>query len=80
MSINIVEELLRYSADDLKRWTTRDYTIIDKRLPNHVRNMLIEKIGNRQSTPETQRFFSDALEWLAAMGSHVPNKAEQMVR
>jgi len=22
----------------------------------------------------------DALEWLAAMGSHVPNKAEQMVR
>jgi hypothetical protein len=22
----------------------------------------------------------DALEWLAAMGSHVPNKGEQMVR
>ena len=22
----------------------------------------------------------DALEWIAAMGSHVPNKAEQMVR
>ena len=24
--------------------------------------------------------FHDALEWLAAMGSHVPNKGEQMVR
>ena len=54
-----MEELLGYSADDLKRWTTRDYTIIDKRLPAHVRNMLIEKIGNRKSNPETPRFFSE---------------------
>lgn len=54
-----MEELLGYSADDLKRWTTRDFTIIDKRLPAHVRNMLIEKICNRKSNPETMRFFSE---------------------
>ncbi|MEI7636329.1 MAG: hypothetical protein WCJ37_03430 [Syntrophus sp. (in: bacteria)] len=59
MSIDLMEELLGYSADDLKRWTTRDFTIIDKRLPAHVRNMLIEKICNRKSNPETMRFFSE---------------------
>ena len=29
---------------------------------------------------ESKEKVFDALEWLAAMGSHVPNKAEQMVR
>src|SRR5664280_2653906 len=59
MSIRLIEELLGYSKDDLRRWTMRDYTIIDKRLPDHVKNMLIEKIGNRKSNPETPRFFSE---------------------
>lgn len=59
MSIRLMEELLGYSADDLKRWTTRDYSIIDPRLPDHVRNMLIEKVGNRKSNPKTARFFSE---------------------
>jgi hypothetical protein len=59
MTLHLKEELLGYSTDDLKRWTTRDYSIIDRRLPAHVRNMIIEKIGNRKSNPETARFFSE---------------------
>ncbi len=68
MSTRLMEELLGYSADDLKRWTTRDFTIIDRRLPVHVRNMLIEKVGNRKSNPKTARFFSE----VNILNHHVP--------
>jgi len=59
MSINIVEELLGYSKDDLRRWEKAEYTIIDKRLPDHVRNIIIEKISNRRSNQKTPQFFSE---------------------
>lgn len=61
MSICLTEELLEYSKQDFCRWISRDFSIIDSRLPTHARNMLIEKTGNRQSTPSTTRFFSEML-------------------
>ncbi|MCK5185957.1 MAG: transposase [Deltaproteobacteria bacterium] len=37
-------------------------------------------MGNYQSKDAKQTKTFDALEWLAAMCSHVPNRGEQMVR
>jgi len=42
--------------------------------------ILEESKGNYQSKDGKQEKDFDALEWIAAMSSHVPNKGEQMVR
>jgi hypothetical protein len=41
---------------------------------------IVQKLPMVMDKDGKQEKVFDALEWLAAMGSHVPNKAEQMVR
>ena len=57
--MNLSEELLGYSKADLQRWISKDFTLIDKRLPDHIRMLLTSKATNRKSNPETTRFFSE---------------------
>lgn len=63
------------SMENLARYIIRASFAQDRMtyLPREARVIYESRDGNRAKT-------FDALEWLAAMCSHVPNKGEQMVR
>jgi len=69
------DELWNLLEMPLARWNGRQW--IDEQgvayLPEESKVIYESKDGRREKVFE-------ALEWLAAMGSHVPDKGEQMVR
>lgn len=56
-----VEKKIPYSPDELKRWINRDFKIIDKRIPSHIKNFLIKKAVNRKKETQKVRLFSELM-------------------
>jgi hypothetical protein len=71
------------AMENLARYIIRASFSQDRMTPYHVRGRLYipeeSKVLYRSKDGKKENVF-DALEWLAAMCSHVPNKGEQMVR
>ena len=57
----LVEKNLSYDPDKLNDWLRRDYSVFDKRIPNHVKDFLIKKAENRKKDSQKKRLFSEIM-------------------
>ena len=61
MKITKLTEInLPYDPDEYNRWIERDFSVIDDRIPIHVRNFIKKKALNRKGKQKT-RLFSEVM-------------------